>query len=332
MLNLIKSNNTKNYVVIVVVMLIVWGFKFYFMPTPIESYENHNYFLHELSDTLLSKYLYTCIAFILCILFAFYINKVNSDLSIIDSAYQLPGIVFALLTGFFINAQRLIPEMFAGMLLFIAVVRVFSMYEEQKIQKKCFEVGFISVVSFIIHAKLIYVVPVLFITMIIIKPLHRKEIFAFILGLLLPTLLLLGIVYLYMDVEMFIDSVGKSLQENYSKVKYTNYHILIFLPIVLFSFYILISEYFIRKGRRIITRYSQNILKIIVLIEVVVMVLPYSTMESVFLLYAPLSLLLANIIVNAKKVFSMIVIWSLLLCILFGQIVQIRNYFYLFLK
>ncbi|MDD2386511.1 MAG: DUF6427 family protein [Bacteroidales bacterium] len=330
MIKLVKANNPVNFALMFFLMLTVWAFKFYYMPTEIETYELSNYFLPQFPETVFMKYLSAVLSFMLYYGFALIIIKINSNSIIIENAYQAPGIVFVLLTGFFINAQRVLPETIASIILFFAIIRIFGTYQKLSTNKYVFDAAILVAISSLLVHKLIFAIPLILIVLIIIKPIKVKEFIVFFTGILITYIVVITIIWLLGDLDSVYQTVLSAMKFKYTDFKYVALNYIVFLPIIILSLIAIISKFTIDTPKKISTRRFQTSIVLILVVLSLFFLGPYSTNESVILLFPWLSLLISNVLINAKKIFVSIIFGGLILSLVAVQIVQIAYYLSLY--
>jgi len=330
MIRIIKSNSPLNYALMFVLMLILWGFKFYYMPTPIETYEVSNWLIPKLPETIFLKYLSAAVSFVFLYFFAVIINRFNSRLVIVENGYQAPGILFVLLSGVFINAQRILPETLASFSLFFAMMRVFYSYKNTKAYSNMLDAGIFTSLSILLFHKLVFFIPLILIVIFIIRPIKLREIIIFFTGLILSFAVGVAIIWFWGNPTLFLSSLESAIGTKYSYVKYTSLSFIIFGPVVFLAIVSLLGRFIINVPRKISTRKFQTSLILILATLTAFFASPHATNESIVLLFPFLSLMLSNIIINAKKIYVYLVFWGLAISILISQSVQILHYLTLY--
>lgn len=330
MIRLIKSNTPINYLIMFVIMLFLWAFKFYYMPTPIETYDIHNYIIPSCPETLFWNYLSAGISFALFYLFGMLVIRANSELQIVEFSYQSSGVMFVILSGAFINAQRVLPELISAMFFFLAIVQAFKSYNKVKANKNCFDAGFLSALAVIILNKVVFLIPIVFVALLLVRPLRLKEVVIFFIGILSPIILVLSLVFVFGDLSLYFETIYLSFQEKYTNAKYNTFTYLSFLPIITITIIAIVSRFTIRVLRKVSARRYQNALIVVTIAILVVFLSPYSSNETIIFVFAPLSYLLTNILMNSKIRFRNIVMIGLFVGIILSQAVQIVYYFSLY--
>ncbi len=330
MIKLIRSNTPLNYALMFLLMLVLWGFKFYYMPTPIETYEVSNWLIPKIPETIFYKYLSAILSFATLYVFAILIIRLNSRLAIIENAYQSPGILFVILTGIYINVQRFLPETAASFALYFAIMRIFYSYNKKKAYSNLLDAGIFTAIAIFLFHKLVFSIPIIIIIIVILRPVKWRELLIYFVGLIVTFSVGITIIWMFGEPDVFFSSLNSAIGTKYTSTKYTALSGIMFIPILAITSLSVLSRYTINIPRKVSTRKFQTASIIILVVLAAFFVSPHSTNESIVMLYPFLSLLLANIIINAKKVFVYITFWGLIISLLFSQSAQILYYLSLY--
>ncbi len=311
-------------------MLLLWAFKFYYMPTPIETYDIQNYILPNFPETIFFNYLSAGISFALFYLFGMLVIRVNSELQIVEFSYQSSGVIFAILSGAFINAQRVLPELISAMFFFLAIAQSFKSYNKIKANKNCFDAGFLSAMAVVVLNQVVFLIPIVFVALLLVRPLRLKEVVIFFIGILSPIILVLSLVFIFGDLSLYFETIYLTFQEKFINAKYNTFTYLSFLPILTITIVAIISRFTIKALRKVSARRYQNALIVVTIGMLAFFLSPSSSNETIIFVFAPLSYLLTNIIMNGKINFQGIVMFGLFAGIVLSQAVQIVYYFSLY--
>jgi hypothetical protein len=314
----------------IAVMVFPWLFKFVFMPTSIEDYETIALFSINPGQTLFLKYLSAFLAFTSFYLFSLLLIKVNSDLLIVENAYQSPGFFFVLLSGFFINSQQLNPLIFAGMLIFISIAIQMYAHNQYIALSNAFNSGFIFSLAVLIYPKAIIFIPILFVSLFMVKPVNWREITVLIMGVLSPLILYFTISWLYGDFVSAYTKTTKSIAQVFPNIRYTKHNLQVMGPLIIWALILIFSIFTTTIPRKVSTRKFQTILNILLLFSLVFFVTPFTPNEAIVLMYAPIAIFLSNIITNGGRKLRIITFWTFLSSIIFSQIIQISFYMSVF--
>ncbi|HOZ29978.1 MAG TPA: DUF6427 family protein [Bacteroidales bacterium] len=330
MIKLLRSNNPANYVLMFALMLVFWAFKIIFMPTDIENFESYNLLFKTLPETIFFKYLVTICGFVVVFLFSLLINKTNSELLIVKSAYQSPGMFFVILSGAYINSQRLTPILIASMLLFLSILILMHCYQKYKAFDNCFNSGLVFSLGVLIFPKLIFFFPLLVFVLFYIKPVQLRELLVFIMGVFTPTTLYFSALWLYGDLNSAIIKLETIFSQTFSSGRYSLFFALVLLNPIIWAIITIIAKYLYNPSNKVSTRKFQTIIVILVLYFVILYISSLIENEAIVVLFAPLCFLFSNIVINAGKNVSLFFLYGLLISIFVSQFFQISFYLSMF--
>lgn len=327
MLRLIKSNNPVNYLLAFLLMFGLWAYKFVVMPTAVDTGGMHSYFFRFLYESSIFQYIYTAIAFALAFAFACYTSLSNFKLQIVESGYQLPTWLFALLTGCLINAQRFIPEMFSTMFVSLAVLRIFSMYNKYEDIRSSLDVGLLYGISLLFAYKYIVLLPAIIVVFMIVKPVSWRDLFSFFISMIFVCALAFCLVCLYGDIGELLLSVETELTNLIYGEKYNYLNYIFIIPVIFAVFVSFLSIFILRVFRKAAEmKFYQSLLFLMVYFGAF-LASPLASNESVWLMFFPLCYLLSNIVINAKrKVVQGLVFYGLLVSLIVSQVLQVMYF------
>lgn len=330
MIKLLRSNTPANYILMFVFMLILWAFKLIYMPTAIEKFETQSLFFNSFPETIFNKYFFSIIGFIVFLIFALVIIKINSDLLIVKSAYQSPGLIFILLSGIFINSQRITPVLLAAILLFLSIMILMYSYQKFKAFDNCFNSGLVFSLGLLIFPKLIFFLPFILFTLFFIKSIQWREFVIFIMGLLTPLIMFFSFFWLYNDINSVIKQIGEIFSQTFSTEKYTIFHSVVLIPPLIWAILTIFAKYLYSPSNKVSARKFQTVLEIFVFYFIILYLSPLMENEAVVLLYAPLCLLISNLIINTGKKVSLFFLYGIIITLCFSQFFQISFYLSVF--
>jgi hypothetical protein len=298
------------------------------MPTPTESYLNNPYFFPIAPESTRWQYISAITAFLVLYAFSIFIIKTNTDLMIVESANQTPGFFFVILTGMYINTQRIVPEIIAGILIYIAIIILLYSNKKYKALKNCFNAGLCFGFSILLVNEFIIFLLIIFITLLLIRSFNWREFVSLISGILCILTIVCSLIYLYGDFNAFVGTLKYPFDIKTSVGISNNTHSLyIFLPIIILSIIAIFSKFTLKTSQNTFTRNSQNIIITFLVFSIIYFISPYANKEAIVILYAPLSLLLANLFIKTRKLASYILLCSLIGCVIFLQIIQYKIFY-----
>ena len=326
MLKLLKSNNPANYVLIFIIMLALWAYKFIVMPTAVDTGGMHSYFFRFLYEASLYQYIYTAFAFVLAFVFACYASKLNFRYQIVESGYQLPSLFFALLTGSVINAQRCIPEMVGTLFISLSVMRIFGMYSRHEDIKGSLDAGFLCGLSLIFAYKYVVLLPALIVVIAIVKPVSWRDIVSFFVSLVFVVGTAFCLVWLYGDVQELFLSIKSEVTKFVIGEKYNYLNFLFGIPVIFAVLVSFLSMFVLKVFRKTAELKYYHSLLFLMAYAGIFILSPLTSNESVWLMYFPLCYLLSNIVVSARRVVQQIIFYGLVVCLVLAQVLQIMYF------
>lgn len=327
MIKLLKSNSPLNYLLIFGIMLVFWAFKFVFMPSGVENYEVYGLFQINFGHRLIHQYLNTFIGFVIYFLLALLLVKANSDLQIVENTYQSPGMVFAFLSGAFINIQKYNNVLISCLLVSISIAIILYSIKKHIALDNAFNAGLIFAIATIFYPKTIVFLPILIASMFIVKPTVAREVISLFLGILTPLILFFSYFWLFGDIDSIILKTKLSFTQDFIYIRFSYYNKFIFVPLIFICIYAIIAKFTLSVSQKLNTRKFQTIILIYSIYSLIVFLIPFMPDETVVFLYPSISLLLTLVLVNSKakilKIISLIAFAGLIVSHLF------QIYFYL---
>ena len=308
-------------------MLVFWAFKFVFMPSGVENYEVYGLFQINFGHRLIYQYLNTFIGFVIYFLLALLLVKANSDLHIVENTYQSPGMVFAFLSGAFINIQEYNNVLISCLLVSISIAIILYSIKKHIALDNAFNAGLIFAIATIFYPKTIVFLPILIASMFIVKPTVAREVISLFLGILTPLILFFSYFWLFGDIDSIILKTKLSFTQDFIYIRFSYYNKFIFVPLIFICIYAIIAKFTLSVSQKLNTRKFQTIILIYSIYSLIVFLIPFMPDETVVFLYPSISLLLTLVLVNSKakilKIISLIAFAGLIVSHLF------QIYFYL---
>lgn len=308
-------------------MLLLWAFKFIFMPTGIENYEIAKLFPTSLGFRLSSQYLSAFIGFLIFYFFATLLIKVNADLQIVSGAYQSPGLIFAILSGYFINIQQFNNILISSLLVFMAILIIFYSINKFIALETAYNSGLIFALAFLFYPKVIYFLPLLIISFFLLKTIEWREIAVLLLGILTPLVIFYTSFWLFGDFQSIWLKTKISLNQNFLLSRYSSSNNIIFAPFIVLVILTLSSRFVLKLAKKNNSIKLQTALLIYIAYTITLFLSPLMPDEIIALIYPALSIILASIIITSKSKLSYIYLIIIFASVLFSQLFQI--YFYL---
>jgi hypothetical protein len=262
-------------------------------------------------DSLLSKLL----ALTLVLAIGFYLTGFNSRYIILKERSLLPAFFFVMIVSSIISLQRLHPVIPAMVLLIIALDKLLSSYKTERLSYNFFEAAFFIGAGSLLYFHLIWFVFLVWIALLILRPVIWREWMFSILGVFLPLVFYSAGYFLLNDT---FEPVIDVLTVNFTASADNNY---IFLPeIIFFSFLLLLIIFASRNFL-----HSMAIMKILprkifllffwmwFLSVVVYTVVETANIELLMPAAIPVSFLLSHYILSIRsKFWGNFILWAII--------------------
>jgi hypothetical protein len=135
----------------------------------------------------------------LLILAGLYLNKIASEFGFLRERSQLPALFFILINSAFPTLQRLTPPILIGLLFLWAMERIMLSYRKENLSFHFFEASFLIATASFFYLQILFFWPLVFVALIIMRPVIWREWITSLIGLVLPYALLIGFWFLFRD-------------------------------------------------------------------------------------------------------------------------------------
>lgn len=307
-------------------MLVFWAYRFFYDPIWIEEHSFLENLIYKNVNQKTISFFSTIIASIVILFFSIYLIYINTQIIIFPKAYQVIGVFFVVFSGIWINSQKAIPDLFASIFLYLSLFQIFKTYKKENVVNNFFNIGFLYGISIIINAKYIFFLPLIVFSAFYIKKLSFKEFVSLLLGIFTIILTIIIIFFFFSKINIFFeynkDSIISLILENIHKEEY----ILFIFPLILIILFVLFYTLLI-KISSLFTKKVNFIFILFFIIEIIFVCLPGNSIESIIVLFVPLSFLSSNIFVSLGNKYKAIFYYSIILLTVFSQMLQVELIF-----
>ncbi len=265
------------------------------------------------------------VSFLLIIIQAIQINRINTKFFILESRSYLPSFIFIFGCSL-IPMQNLNSLLFANIFLLFAIESIFSTYRNDNAWLKYFDAGLLISISSLFYCKASYFIIFIWISLLILRPFRGKEWLVSILGFLLPYVLLSSYFYLFEDNFIYRTNLffSQLFSVNYMGELSLLYYIYLgFLAIlIIFSSYRIIVH--LQKRKVSVRKYYQLFFWLFLISFAIFILNGLINVEIFLMIMISLSFLISNYILSLKSNF-----WTELILMFFALIViaiQLANY------
>lgn len=301
----LRGNSLANLILVPILGIILWGIPFQFAepevmlaapmcPMPLYALVMKLTALHSLIPFLLGLLLLFTIAILL--------SRQSKVFLILNSrSYYLPLFFVAISSSYF-PLLRLYPALIGTLFLLIAVNRIFASYHDLKIGNYFFEAGLMISMGSLFYFPLIFLSLILWIGILLLRPIHFREWFMSVIGLLLPYLFTWSFYFLTDQNSLFWETIKANwkFDNSFEQLNLSNY--------LFFSFLLILTipagmKMIYQSGnRKVSTRKFLRVYFWLSAISVLYLVLiPSMAVEMLPVLALPLSYLFANYFLHIKN-------------------------------
>lgn len=318
----LKKNSALNNLIIFLLAAILWAFSFYRVYSGNEIFNIEWLIWSFTINSQVAQYAIVLTGFSIYFLTAISINYVNIKLQIIEESFQVPALFYLILSGLYLGIQNLSPVLFANIFLLLSIYRILPVYKKQNAFSNIFDSGFLLAIACFFEHNLFLFIPCILISMLILRLFDGREISSFFVGFITPIFLFGTILYISNDLDNVLLNIEyKLIRASY--LKYNSMNFIISIPLLTISIIGVFSRYVTGKFNKILSRKYINLITFFCVFFLFYFVSPFSEMSSMIFIFAPLSLLAANIFINSGNVISSVLLFVLLALVIIIQIFQI---------
>lgn len=195
-----------------------------------------------------SKIAYVIFAYLLVLIQAFLLTRLNMKYLFIKVRSYLPTLLFLLITSGITRLQTLSPGLIASLLILIVLNITLDTFNEKKLNYRYFEASIVIGVGSLFYAPLLYLMLLVWIALIILRPYNWREWAFTILGVIVPGIFAFSYYYIFKDSPLKIFELFKTnliINPGIPDLNISEIHFGIFLVIML----IIVSLHLIRIFR-----------------------------------------------------------------------------------
>lgn len=196
-LRIFKSNHPYVIFLIPVLGILMWSLSFIQQVSVNLNSENYTYLYNLLISPIEGKaVLNKIIGLLLLILQSFILIRLNFKYIFIDSKTYLPSVLFIIYGSCLLSYQQLYPALVANFFLLFAINKSFVYDKEKNCFKRYFEAGFLLGMSVLFYVNSIYLLILIWLTIIVLRTFNWREWMSSVIGLITPTILYASVMFL----------------------------------------------------------------------------------------------------------------------------------------
>ena len=242
----------------------------------------------------------TLITMIIWVIHGLLLVRLNTKFFFINERTYLPATIFILFGCFIADLQSLNPVIISSIFLLIAIERLIDSYRKTNISFSSFDAGLLIGTGTLFYLNLGFFLLLVWIGLLILRPVNWREWVVPILGFCTPVLLAAAIYYLLNgDLSLFI----RIIQDNLVPFKYDitqfHYYFLSYLAlIVAFASFKILRDIITKKIRS--RKIFQIFWWVFFISAIVFFFVPWASFEMIIFGFVPLSFLLTNYFLNIR--------------------------------
>ena len=295
LLRLLKNNRTGGVIFIALLLLLQW-MQSLISPPEVEIWVTMPFY-HLIFEPLHSlPYLSIVVAFLIFSAISILLVRLNVKYFLIEDRSFMPAAMFILIAGTFPELHHLNPVLIGTLFLLITIIILFNAQEDKPDSYRIFNASLVLGLGSMFYLNLIWFILLIWLTILIIRPLRWRE--------LIYPIVVFGMIGLFMLCYywVFLDDVsqlGALLKDNLTiRVDYSNYgnSRLIFAAYILFMI-IVASIYVLQRiqGRKIVIRKLYQVFFLMFIFSFLYdLIVTKLLLESFYILALPISYLLSN--------------------------------------
>jgi hypothetical protein len=274
------------------------------------------------SDLLKAKVLASKIIAFLFILFqGFLVVRLNVKFILIQQRTFLPALFFLLLVSFYFPHLQFSKYLFGSMAILLILDILFSSYKKETHSWKFFEAGLVLGIAALFYARIIYFFPFIWITQLILRPPSWREWIFPVVGFMVPVIFVLAVRFL---IGLDPWAIGEIFYDNLNNFYFSFRFILPYIIISSFIFIIVVlaSGYMLRvyQFRKIYIRNYYLVFFWLFLLSLILFAfLTRFDPGVIYVTAIPVSFLLSNYFINARKSWGNRLLFTLLIVLFIGN-------------
>lgn len=262
------------------------------------------------------------ISFILLVLSGFLLIRLNVRFFFIQRRTQLPALFYILICSSLIPLQRLNPVSISVIFLIIAVFKIFDTYKKERLCYNFFDAALLISAGSMFYFNLIFLVVIIWIGLLILRPFIWREWIFTLIGLLIPYAILF---FYYYIMDKDINSLLRTYKSYFLYKRYDmnfdlSYKLLAayYLLMLIISSINMIGVYPVKKIYA--RKYFMFFLWLFIVAIAIYLIIPSAGYEMIIIASLSISFLLTHFFVNVKPNW----INSSLFDMFFGLLIYLR--------
>ncbi|MCQ2960346.1 MAG: DUF6427 family protein [Bacteroidales bacterium] len=323
MFQFLQRNSSVNYILLPIIVLLLWGSNFFEPQFVSHYYDETPMVLYKplVSIQNCSPFIGQLMAIVILALNVVALVKVNSNVRLIEKRSIFYVLLFVIFSASLQDFKQLNPMQPSLFFLILGIASLFKMYKQERELRSIFECGVCFSLASLFYAPAIYFSLIIFLGLMTLVPFYWRQWLSALIGVVLPIFLVFACVFCFgvLSTQINVWKVNLLTERTVS----FNY----FFPLI-FSCYlaliVILSVVYSFSGglKKVVSRkYYFIFLLMLILVVCVYLFLPYVGYQFLFYGLLPVSIFVANYMLNIRnKFFVEALFW---LIIAFTVLVQI---------
>lgn len=244
------------------------------------------------------------IAITLITIEAFIIIRLNFQYMFLNVRTYLPAVFFVLICSMYLPLQTLHPILIGNLFFLLAFDKSLTSNKNRNLFSTYFISGFLLSIGSLFYFNLIFLIPIIWISQIILRGFNLREWFISIVGFATPYFFLLFYYFYFDKLDVFNKILSQNLFFSNNTLSFNIYYLILFSylgVLILISSLHLLSNF---NTKKIITRkYFRVLFWLFLLSSILLIILNSISIEFIVIIALPISFLLSNFFVSIKSRF-----------------------------
>jgi len=305
-LKIVRNNSPLVLLLFLLISIVLWYPGFHSSEMIPFSFDEVKMPLYEVLYNWLAQnqFMRVFIPFILLLIQAVFILKINREYILVQRQNYLPTLVFIIIASSFIELQRINPGIFANLFIILMLDQVFASYKKRYVLNKLFMAGlFVGIASMFYSFAIVYLI-IIWISLFLLRSINIREWFVPVLGVIFPFLFLIAIYYIHDGLTVI--GLKETIKTNVTThVSITHYQIPYYIFYAILGLFIIFGSFSIIKkfpGRKIYIRKFYEILWWMFALPLLMLLLMNQTYgEMIYFIAVPITFLIADYVNSIKN-------------------------------
>lgn len=267
-----------------------------------------------------SRFAAALLSFALALATGLTVNRIVSKHTLLSRQSMLPLFVFAMLSAAFLSIQKLNPIWFFAFFFSLGVERLMGSVDTARPAVRSFDAALLTGVGALFYAKGVFIYPILFLVMGVLRVANYRSLIASLMGFLFPFAMSFTYFFATENMAGFLEHLNENLVSNPGQYNHTLYSkIYLGFFILLNAIGVMVVSRYMNVQKVIIRRYFRVFIWLILLVGIAVLS-PFFSNEIL-----PIAIIGSTVIISfwidkiSKPMVKEGALWVITLLTVFGQ-------------